>query len=92
MDPICRLQACMQGFQVAKMEEVAGKIDIFTSAAGNSDFTVEYMEKMKNNAGIGNTGHFNNKIEMDGLEKLKASRWNRSNHRRIDACAQLGME
>ena len=54
--------------------------------------TVEYMEGMKNNASVGNIGPFNNKIEMDGLEKLKASRWNRSNHRRIDACAQLGME
>merc|ERR1711939_93986 len=50
-DPICALQACMEGFQVVTMEEVVGEIDIFTSATGNFNIiTLEHMKKMKNNA------------------------------------------
>merc|ERR1712010_103235 len=71
IDPICALQACMEGFQVVKMEDVVGEIDIFTSATGNFDIiTVEHMKKMKNNAIVGNIGHFDNEIEMEQLEKF----------------------
>merc|ERR1712043_152361 len=71
IDPICALQACMEGFQVVKMEDVVGEIDIFTSATGNFDIiTVEHMKKMKNNAIVGNIGHFDNEIDMEGLMKI----------------------
>merc|ERR1711971_763375 len=70
-DPICALQACMEGFQVATMEQVVGEIDIFVSTTGNFKIiTLEYMKKMKNNAIVGNIGHFDNEIEMAGLEKM----------------------
>merc|ERR1711943_173706 len=63
------LQACMEGFQVAALETVVGEIDIFTSATGNFNIiTLEHMKKMKNNAIVGNIGHFDNEIDMAGLE------------------------
>jgi len=69
IDPICALQACMEGFQVVTMESVVSDIDIFTSATGNYDIiTLEHMKKMKNNAIVGNIGHFDNEIDMAGLE------------------------
>jgi len=69
IDPICALQACMEGFQVVTMESVVGEIDIFTSATGNYDIvTLAHMKQMKNNAIIGNIGHFDNEIDMAGLE------------------------
>merc|ERR1712231_17023 len=69
VDPICALQACMEGFQVVQMEEVVGEIDIFTSATGNFKIiTIEHMKKMKNNAIVGNIGHFDNEIDMNGVE------------------------
>merc|ERR1711998_206320 len=68
-DPICALQACMEGFQVVTMEDCVGEIDIFTSATGNFNIiTLEHMKKMKNNAIVGNIGHFDNEIDMAGLE------------------------
>merc|ERR1712232_717899 len=71
IDPICALQACMEGFQVVKMESVIGEIDIFTSATGNFDIiTLEHMKSMKNNAIVGNIGHFDNGIDMAGLENF----------------------
>merc|ERR1719242_1172970 len=72
IDPICALQACMEGFQVVKMETVVGEIDIFVSTTGNKDIiTLEHMKKMKNNAIVGNIGHFDNEIEMTKLEKFE---------------------
>merc|ERR1712147_521069 len=69
IDPICALQACMEGFQVVTMEDVVNEIDIFTSATGNYDIiTLEHMKKMKNNAIVGNIGHFDNEIDMAGIE------------------------
>merc|ERR1719468_637705 len=69
IDPICALQACMEGFQVVTMEAVVGEIDIFTSATGNFDIiTLAHMKNMKNNAIVGNIGHFDNEIDMAGLE------------------------
>jgi len=71
IDPICALQACMEGFQVVTMEEVIGEIDIFTTTTGNFKIiTLEHMKKMKNNAIVGNIGHFDNEIEMDALENF----------------------
>lgn len=69
VDPICALQACMEGFQVRKIESVVGDIDIFVSATGNKDIiTVAHMERMKNNAIVSNIGHFDNEIDMKGLK------------------------
>merc|ERR1711957_924922 len=68
-DPICALQACMEGFQVATMDQVVGEIDIFVSSTGNFKIiTLEHMKKMKNNAIVGNIGHFDNEIDMAALE------------------------
>merc|ERR1711972_1128222 len=70
IDPICALQACMEGFQVVTMESVVGEIDIFTTTTGNFKIiTLEMMKKMKNNAIVGNIGHF--EIEMELLEKFE---------------------
>merc|ERR1711912_52956 len=69
IDPICALQACMEGFQVATMDEIVGEVDIFVSSTGNFNIiTVDHMKKMKNNAIVGNIGHFDNEIDMAGLE------------------------
>merc|ERR1712186_102678 len=66
------LQACMEGFEVVAMDSVVGEIDIFTSATGNFDIiTLAHMKKMKNNAIVGNIGHFDNEIDMEGLENFK---------------------
>merc|ERR1712039_380723 len=71
IDPICALQACMEGFQVVTLESVVGEIDIFTTTTGNFEIiTLEHMKKMKNNAIVGNIGHFDNEIEMEKLEKF----------------------
>merc|ERR1712196_679454 len=71
IDPICALQACMEGFQVVKMESVIGEVDITITTTGNFKIiTLEHMAKMKNNAIVGNIGHFDNEIEMEELEKF----------------------
>merc|ERR1719172_165979 len=72
VDPICSLQACMEGFQVATLEEVVGEADIFITTTGNFKIiTLDSMKKMKNNAIVGNIGHFDNEIEMEALEKFE---------------------
>merc|ERR1719310_1966124 len=59
IDPICALQACMEGYQVATMEELVPVADVFITTTGNKDIiTLEHMAKMKNNAIVGNIGHF----------------------------------
>jgi len=71
IDPICSLQACMEGFQVTTLEAVVGEVDIFVSCTGNFKIIrLEHMKKMKNNAIVGNIGHFDNEIDMDGLESF----------------------
>merc|ERR1712193_89758 len=71
IDPINALQACMEGFQVATLEEVVGEIDIFVTTTGNFNIiTLDMMKKMKNNAIVGNIGHFDNEIDMAGLEGM----------------------
>jgi adenosylhomocysteinase len=71
IDPICALQAAMEGYQVLTLEDVVESADIFVSATGNCDIIrVEHMARMKDKAIIGNIGHFDNEIDMDGLKKL----------------------
>jgi len=70
IDPICALQATMEGFQVVTLNDVIGEADIFITTTGNKDIImVSDMVKMKNNAIVGNIGHFDNEIDMAGLEK-----------------------
>merc|ERR1712115_162308 len=70
-DPICALQACMEGFQVVAIESVLSEVDIFVTTTGNFKIiTLEHMKKMKNNAIVGNIGHFDNEIEMEKLEQF----------------------
>jgi len=68
VDPICALQAAMEGYQVKRIESVVHDIDIFVTATGNKDIiTYEHMKKMKNNAIVGNIGHFDNEIQYNRL-------------------------
>jgi adenosylhomocysteinase len=68
IDPICALQAAMDGYQVATLEDVVGVADIFITATGNRDIiTVGHMAAMKHQAIVGNIGHFDNEIDMAGL-------------------------
>jgi adenosylhomocysteinase len=70
VDPICALQAAMDGYQVATLEDVVETADIFVTATGNlSIITAEHMSRMKHQAIVGNIGHFDNEIDMAGLAK-----------------------
>src|SRR6202161_527296 len=71
IDPICALQAAMDGFQVATLEDMVGTADIFVTTTGNKDvITAEHMGRMKHQAIVGNIGHFDNEIDMAGLMKI----------------------
>jgi adenosylhomocysteinase len=71
IDPICALQAAMDGYQVARLEDVLGTADIFITATGNKDvITAEHMSQMKHQAIVGNIGHFDNEIDMAGLGRI----------------------
>merc|ERR1719468_1261461 len=68
-DPICALQACMEGYQVTTLEDCVDDVDIFVTTTGNFNIIrKEHMAKMKNNAIVGNIGHFDNEIDMAGLD------------------------
>jgi adenosylhomocysteinase len=70
IDPICALQAAMHGYQVATLEDVVETADIFITATGNKDIiTAGHMGRMKHQAIVGNIGHFDNEIDIAGLEK-----------------------
>jgi len=72
IDPICALQAAMDGYQVSTLDDVLDVADIIITATGNKDVvTVEQMSKMKHNAILGNIGHFDNEIDMAGLESFE---------------------
>jgi len=72
IDPICALQAAMEGYEVQTVEDVAAKADIFVTATGNKDvLTVEHMRAMKNNAIVANIGHFDSEIQIAGLKNFK---------------------
>ncbi|MFC3071326.1 adenosylhomocysteinase [Phenylobacterium soli] len=72
VDPICALQAAMEGYEVVTVDDVADKADIFITATGNKDvLTVDHMRKMKNNAIVANIGHFDSEIQIAGLRNFK---------------------
>ena len=71
IDPICALQAAMDGYQVARLESVIRQVDILITGTGNKNVvTVEHLLSLKHNAIVGNVGHFDNEIDMAGLEAL----------------------
>jgi adenosylhomocysteinase len=75
IDPICALQAALEGYQVTTLEDVVDVADIFISATGNKNvITVEHMSRMKDKAIIANIGHFDNEIDMAGLKKVEGMR------------------
>ncbi|MGD9801355.1 MAG: adenosylhomocysteinase, partial [Parvularculaceae bacterium] len=72
IDPICALQAAMDGFEVVTLDEAAPRVDIVITATGNKDvLTVDHMRKLKDMAIVGNIGHFDNEIQVDGLKNFK---------------------
>lgn len=72
VDPICALQAAMEGYEVVTMEEAATRADIFVTATGNADvITVEHMRAMKNMAIVCNIGHFDSEIQISALQNMK---------------------
>jgi len=71
IDPICALQAAMEGYEIKTLDDVVSVADIFITATGNFNvLTVDHMSKMKDKAIIGNIGHFDNEIDMAGLKKV----------------------
>jgi adenosylhomocysteinase len=75
IDPICALQACMEGFSVVTLEDALDSADVFITATGNKDIlTAAHMSQMKDKAIVANIGHFDNEIDMVGLEKLEGIR------------------
>jgi adenosylhomocysteinase len=72
VDPICALQAAMEGYEVTTMEDAAPRADIFVTATGNKDvITLDHMRAMKDRAIVCNIGHFDNEIQVAGLKNLK---------------------
>jgi len=72
VDPICALQAAMEGYEVTTMEDAAPRADIFVTATGNVDvITIEHMRKMKDRAIVANIGHFDSEIQVSALRNLK---------------------
>ncbi len=72
IDPICALQAAMEGYEVVTLEDAAAEADIFVTATGNKDvITVDHMRAMKNNAIVCNIGHFDSEIQVAGLKNFK---------------------
>ncbi|MBL9087104.1 MAG: adenosylhomocysteinase [Planctomycetia bacterium] len=75
IDPICALQAAMEGYQVLTIDDVVGYADLFVTATGNLNvITADHLARMKNNAIVGNIGHFDNEIDMAGLAKVPGIR------------------
>jgi adenosylhomocysteinase len=71
IDPICALQACMDGFEVVRLDDVVGEMDIFVTATGNKDIiTVDHMRAMKDMAIVCNIGHFDNEIQVESLKNF----------------------
>jgi adenosylhomocysteinase len=75
VDPICALQALLEGFQVALLDDVIGRADLVITTTGNKDIvTVEHMARMKHQAILGNVGHFDNELDMAGLARYPGIR------------------
>ena len=92
IDPICALQAAMDGYQVATLEDVVETADIFVTATGNKDvITAEHMARMKHQAIVGNIGHFDNEIDMAGLASIAGDRARSTSSRRsTSGCSRTG--
>ena len=72
IDPICALQAAMEGYEVQTLDDTAGRADIYVTTTGNKDvITVDHMRQMKNNAIVCNIGHFDSEIQVAGLKNFK---------------------
>jgi adenosylhomocysteinase len=72
IDPICALQAAMEGFEVTTLEDTLGRADIYVTTTGNKDIIrVEHMEKMKDQAVVCNIGHFDNEIQVEKLNRMQ---------------------
>jgi adenosylhomocysteinase len=72
IDPICALQAAMEGYEVNTLENIVGEADIFVTATGNKDvITADDMARLKDKAIVGNIGHFDNEIDMAGMAKIE---------------------
>jgi adenosylhomocysteinase len=72
IDPICALQAAMEGYEVTTMEDAAPRADIFVTATGNVDvITIEHMRQMKHRAIVANIGHFDSEIQVSSLRNFK---------------------
>jgi adenosylhomocysteinase len=72
IDPICALQAAMEGYQVTTMDEIASQADIFVTATGNIDvITIDHMRQMKDRAIVCNIGHFDSEIQIDALRNYQ---------------------
>jgi adenosylhomocysteinase len=75
IDPICALQAAMEGFQVSRLDDVVDQADIVITATGNRDVvTADHMARMKDKAIVGNIGHFDNEIDMAGMKRTPGVR------------------
>lgn len=82
IDPICALQAAMDGFQVTTLDEVVDKADIFVTTTGNFNIiTADHMARMKHQAIVSNIGHFDNEIDMAASRRPRASRRSRSSRK-----------
>jgi adenosylhomocysteinase len=90
IDPICALQAAMQGYEVKTMEDVVSTADIFVTATGNFNIvTAEHMSKMKDKAIVANIGHFDNEIDMAGWASGRASRRSTSSPSTTSGCSPM---
>ena len=75
IDPICALQAAMHGYQVARLDDVIATADIFVTATGNKNvITADHLGQMKHQAVVGNIGHFDNEIDIAGLQQIRGIR------------------
>src|SRR5260370_32849952 len=75
IDPICALQALMEGYEVRTIEDVVASADVFVTCTGNRDIiTAEHMGRMKHQAIVGNIAHFDNEIDMAGLARVAGIR------------------
>jgi adenosylhomocysteinase len=75
IDPICALQAALEGYQVTTLEDIVEQADVFVSATGNKNvIRVEHMGRMKDKAIVANIGHFDNEIDIAGLKKVEGAK------------------
>ena len=89
IDPICALQAAMEGYEVTTLDDVVDTADLFVTTTGNMNvITVDHMARMKHNAIVGNIGHFDTEIDMAGLAQgRRASAGSTSSRRSTSGCS-----